>query len=456
MKQWLVRRGLLATVPAVALVLAFGACSSEPSGSTSAPGSAEVDAPVALAKDDELATTPAAAQRFRSLAKQFQHLPPAFEEPVFQPPPGFLPPKASARPLLDAQPVLGKGDAERFVRQGSRLRAEIAAEAKQKLVRAATVDVPLKSEGRIRVQPEGARLGVEFTTEGAKAGVDVEVAEGNATFPGAGPHGGDIVLRVTAEGVEDFVVLREKPTQPRVDYSVNVGEVAGLRLYDDTLEFLDKAGDPQLHVKPPRVVDADGVKHAAKLTLLGCNADTSGEAPWVRAVTAPGAQDCTLRVSWDDRRVIYPAIVDPVWATTGSLATARYRNAAIKLSTGIVLTCGGIGDLGVAIASCEQFNPASNGGIGAWAAATSMNTARNDFTLVSLAPASATNVLAVGGTGISTSERFNGTNAWTASTGDFSAGYFYPQAPAATSDGNFVVLIDTSGPPYRFNNSTNA
>ncbi|HYQ14542.1 MAG TPA: hypothetical protein VEQ58_02255, partial [Polyangiaceae bacterium] len=358
--------------------------------------------------------------------------------------------------MLEARPVLAKGDAERFVRQGSRLRAEVAGSVKQQLMRPATVDLPLKSEGRIRVQPDGAKLGVEFATEGAKAGVDVEVAEGNATFPGAGPHGGDIVLRVTGDGVEDYVVLREKPAQPRVDYTVSVGEVAGLRLYDDTLEFLDKSGDPQLHVKPPRVIDADGVKHAAKLALLGCNADTSGEAPWGRPVTAPGAQDCTLRVTWDDRRVIYPAIVDPVWATTGALATARYRNAAIKLSTGIVLTCGGIGDLGVAIASCEQFNPASNGGLGAWAAATSMNTARNDFTLVSLAPASATNVLAVGGTGLSTSERFNGTNAWAASTGDFSAGYFYPQAPAATSDGNFVVLIDTSGTPYRFNTSTNA
>ncbi|HYQ14949.1 MAG TPA: hypothetical protein VEQ58_04315, partial [Polyangiaceae bacterium] len=94
MKQWLVRRGLLATVPVASLVLAFGACSSEPSGSASAPGSAEVDAAVTQTKDDELTTTPAAAQRFSNLAKQFQHLPVEFKEPAFQPPPGFLPPKA--------------------------------------------------------------------------------------------------------------------------------------------------------------------------------------------------------------------------------------------------------------------------------------------------------------------------------------------------------------------------
>src|SRR5262245_25487254 len=124
MKQWLVRRGLLSTVPVAALVLAFGACSSEPNGAGKP--AADGAAPDAQATDtvDELLTTPQATERLARLAKQFVQLPATFEEPAFQPPPGMLPPKPSKpeSELGAPRAVLGKGDAKRFLRQGSRLR----------------------------------------------------------------------------------------------------------------------------------------------------------------------------------------------------------------------------------------------------------------------------------------------------------------------------------------------
>ena len=457
MKQWLVRRGLLATVPLATLAaLAFGACSSD-STTPNTPSGTDAATKPAAGGGEELATSPAASQRLTRLNRQFNHLPAELKEPPLRIPPGALPPKPRAvTPVAAPRAVLSKGEAVRFLHKDGRVRADVEASLKKEAIQSASVDLPLKANGRVRVQADNSPIGVEFSANGSAEKVEVEVADGVATYPGAAPGGGDIVYRVTRDSVEDFVILNQKPAQPFVDYTVDVQEVAGLRLYDNTLEFLDPSGDPQIRVRPPRVYDSDGVGREAKLSLPNCKADTNGEVPWNRPVTAPGANECTVRVSWDDKNVVYPAIVDPVWQTAGSLATARYRNAAVKLSTGSILVCGGINDLGIAIASCEVFNPAGGvGGAGAWAAATSMGTARNDFSLISLAPASPTNVLAVGGTGISTSERFNGTNAWTASIGDFSTGYFYPQMAAPTSDGNYVVLVDSNCTPYRFTTASN-
>lgn len=464
MKQWLVRRGLLAIVPIALVGLAFSACTSESGPANSERGRGD-HAEVARADGEELKALPVASERFARLSKRFIRNPVEPAEPApYQFPPGMIPPNpAPAREPLLSVPVLSKGDARSFLRQGERFRAQIDSALKPKTIRPATVDLPAAADGFVRVQPEGSAIGVEFATNGARGRAQIEVADGIASYPNGAPEGGDMVFRVTADSVEDFVVLDRKPTTPRVAYTVNVAEVPGLRLYDNTLEFLDAKGDPQIRVKPPRVVDADGTTHEATLSVNGCKFDTSGQLPWDRPVTAPGASRCEVSVSWNDATVAYPAIVDPVWATAGSLATARYRAAAVRLSTGFVMTCGGIGDLGIAIKSCETFNPAGGGGAGTWAAATAMGTARNDHTMFVLSPAS-TDVLAVGGSGTLTSERLTG-GVWAASTGDFSGAtvgcpscttYFNPQMPAMTSDGNYVVLIDSYNTPYKFSTATNA
>jgi MYXO-CTERM domain-containing protein len=460
MKQWLVRRGLLASLPLAAVVaLAVNACSSEPGGpggQQTAKNEATEDSPQTDAV--EVPRSANAALRLTRLTQQFVHVPVEVKQPAIRLPPGALPPRSlpdTKPPVVAPRPVLSKGEASQFIRQGSRLRAEVGSDVKRLLIKPASIELPSRSDGFVRVQPDGAALGVEFATKDAKPGVAVEVADGTASYPGAGPNGSDVILRVTGDSVEDFVVLQEKPATPFIDYTVKTEEVAGLRLYDNTLEFLDAGGDPQVRVKPPSVIDRDGVSHPASLSLQGCRADTSGLAPWGRPVTAPGAAQCTVRVSWTDTNVTYPAIVDPVWATAGSLATERWKNSAVRLSTGLVLTCGGEDKNGVALKSCETFNPAAASGAGAWSATTSMGTGRKNFSLLSLVPAS-TDVVAVGGdVTVFTSERFNGST-WTASTGDFSAGYFQPQAIAAvTSDGAYVVVIDYDDTPFRLPTATN-
>lgn len=469
MKQWLVRRGVLATVPVASLLVLFGACSSEslsPGGEQHGP-SAKTGATLPQANGIELEVKPSATQRFSRVAKQFFRAPQLEPEPkpyVF--PAGVVPPKPQpARDPIPARPVLSKGDAKGFVRQSERFRAQVDPYLKEKTLKPATVDLPATADGFVRVQADHSQIGVEFATRSANEKAEIEVAEGTASYPSGAPNGGDIIYRVTADSVEDYVVLDKKPATPRVDYRVNVSEVAGLRLYDNVLEFMDAKGEPQIRVKPPRVIDADGVVHEAFVKLDGCAFDTSSLPPGDRAVTAPGAKECSMSVSWDDSQVIYPAIVDPVWATAGSLAVARYRAGAVRMADGKVLTCGGIGDIGVAIKGCELYTPVANGA-GSWATSTAMNTARNDLTMFLLSPAS-TDVLAVGangGTGQFTSERITSAlSSWTNSVGDFGTvvgcpgctPYFNPALPAMTSDGAYVVLIDYQSTPYRYTTSTN-
>ena len=98
---------------------------------------------------------------------------------------------------------------------------------------------------------------------------------------------------------------------------------AGLRLVGGTLEVLDAAGTPRLRVAPPYIVGADGASTDATLAVTGCAVDTNPAPPWGRAVTAPGARVCQVKVSWPGSGVAYPAILDPRWTTTGSMGTAR-------------------------------------------------------------------------------------------------------------------------------------
>lgn len=451
MTQWLVRRGLLATVPVASLVLAFGACSSD----QLVPGerASESGSTTELAGGLEVAPSTKAQARLTQVSKQFMRaaVVPRQKAPELPVKPGVLPPPKRPIPAelpLEPRPVITKGEAHRFVSLGDRIRADVSADVKARGIRSANIDLPRGADGFVRIQPDDSPVGIEFATKGAKPGAPFEAADGVVTYAGAAPGGGDLMLRVNSNSVEDFVVLNERPAQPFVDYAVNVSDVAGLRLYDNTLEFLDRGGDPKIRVRPPELVDALGKTHKAKLALQDCAADTSHLLPWDRPVTPPGASECTVRVSWNDTTVAYPAILDPVWATADDLTTPRYRNAAVTLANGFVLTCGGLDSDGNALASCEVYNPGTNN----WATGATMKAARSQFTMILLG----NDVLAVGDITLRTSELLSA-GTWVTTLSDFSVNNgFSPLMPAATSDGAWVVLVDNYGRAYRYNVATKA
>ncbi|RYE85261.1 MAG: hypothetical protein EOO75_17155, partial [Myxococcales bacterium] len=121
-------------------------------------------------------------------------------------------------------------------------------------------------------------------------------------FPGALGAGTELRLRPRLDGIEDVVAFAHAPDREQVNYDLDVSAVAGLRLVDRTVEFLDAGGAPRLRMEPPYIVGADGQVAQADVEL-GCAHDASPVAPWGRAVVAPGAGECRLTVSWAGRGV---------------------------------------------------------------------------------------------------------------------------------------------------------
>lgn len=228
------------------------------------------------------------------------------------------------------------------------------------------IELPAGAAGQVRLADPASGVAVAFSLEGA-APVPAVVSGGYVLYPAAAPSGGDILHRVAPSGTEDLVHFVHAPARPELRYRVDVTRVAGLRLLQNTLEVLDATGAPRLRVAPPSLVDAGGRRFPAALALEGCHADTSARAPWGQPVTAPGAAACTVVVSWAGLDVRYPALVDPEWMATKSMAVERTLHAVARLTdpgsqpcdAGRVLVTGGVDKDGVVLASVELYEPLS-------------------------------------------------------------------------------------------------
>jgi hypothetical protein len=203
----------------------------------------------------------------------------------------------------------------------------------------------------VRITDHVSGLSVNFALQ-STSDSEIEIADDVAVYAGA-LRGADLLHRVHARGTEDFVAFEEKPEHEELEYLVDVSRVAGLRFLGGALELLDEAGAPRLRVNRPYVIDARGAKRDATLELEGCSYDESPAAPWGRPVTSPGSRRCIVRVRWDS--VEYPALVDPAWETTGSMAEPRAYHTATMLESGLVLVAGGFNECGI---SCNELTSA--------------------------------------------------------------------------------------------------
>ncbi len=255
---------------------------------------------------------------------------------------------------VGSRPVLGASVASGYELRDGYVRGLISGEGKQGAGRLASVELPTRASGQVRLEDDTSHVAVSFALRGA-LDMPVAVADGIAVYAGA-LAGADVIHRVHAEGTEDYIVFEGRPAEEWIAYDVDVSRVSGLRLVDDTLEFLDSGGAPRLRVDPPFLVDATGRRARATLTVDGCAFETTARAPWGRLVTAPRAPNCQVRVSWHD--VDYPAVLDPNWTSTGSMTTPRSQQTAAILASGEVLISGGI-DLFGSLLSAELYDPAS-------------------------------------------------------------------------------------------------
>jgi hypothetical protein len=298
---------------------------------------------------------------------------------------------------------------------GTHVRANMPNSVRADVVRPANVDLPRNAVDAAVVEDTASHMRVRFALKGASP-APATVGNGYALYTGA-IQGADLVQRVHAEGTEDYVVFENKPANEDLAYDVDVSEVPGLRLVGNSLEFLNAEGSPTLRVASPYVVDAAGKTHTAKLSVDGCAVDTNGADPWGRAVTAPGSKSCTVHVSWGN--ISYPAVVDPSWTATGSMATGRFFHASTVLSNGKVLVAGGQTPDYYDTNAAELYNPAT----GTWAATGGMSTSRSRFTTTLLPEGK---VLAAAGNGpegwwdlipINTAEIYNPTTGTWSNTG---------------------------------------
>jgi len=257
-------------------------------------------------------------------------------------------------------------------------------------MRRASVALPQRARDAFRIVDETTHVEAHVTLKGA-TDARAEVVEGHILYRQGFSGRADIVHRPSAVGTEDFLLFDEAPTGERLEYEVQLGEkVRGLRLVENVLELVDEGGAPRLRVAPPYVIDAEGNRHDAALSVEGCAVDSSRAAPWGREPVAAGASTCTVVVAWNERGVSYPAIVDPSWETTTSMATGRSSHAASLLSTGRVLIAGGqTGDYSYTN-TAELYDPSS----GTWAATGTMATSRSNLPAVQL---DATTVMVSGG-----------------------------------------------------------
>jgi hypothetical protein len=123
---------------------------------------------------------------------------------------------------------------------------------------------------------------VAFSLSGAQA-VPAETAALETVYRGALHQGGrafDVIYRLIPGGVEDFVFFHKRPGVERVSYAVDVSEVAGLRLVENVLEFLDADGAPRLRMRAPELLDARGAPHAAVVSVPDCRFDAPAVQPW--------------------------------------------------------------------------------------------------------------------------------------------------------------------------------
>jgi hypothetical protein len=236
------------------------------------------------------------------------------------------------------------------------------------------VAVPARGDGPVRLHDPASGMTLEVSLRGGSP-APADVVGDVVVYRGGLGRKGDTLQRLSADGLEDYVSIAARPARPELAYDVELGErVAGLRLVEGTLEFLDAGGAPRWRVARPYLVSVDGRRHGAELQLAGCAADTNLAAPWGRPPVPPGARRCTLLVRWSPG-MVYPILVDPGWIIGSSMLAERSVVASVVLSDGRILVAGGAQGpdvVGVPIAGAEIYDPATD----SWAVTGSMNSAR--------------------------------------------------------------------------------
>ena len=166
---------------------------------------------------------------------------------------------------------------------------------------------------------------------------------GTAVYPNQYGDGAHALLRATARGVEELEYFVSAPSRERLDYELTTTTGAKLVSSHGGLELLDGHSRAAWKMTTPVLIDARGTRHIAQVV-----------------VTADGQNRNHYSIDWSNSRVVYPAVLDPVWSAVGDLMTARTDHTATLLDDGRVLVAGGTNSSGPT-STVEIYDPlASN------------------------------------------------------------------------------------------------
>jgi hypothetical protein len=173
----------------------------------------------------------------------------------------------------------------------------------------ANITFPLQASGTRSVVVGKSKATIKIALQGA-SGAAAEFANGYVVYRGGLAAGGDMIVRPSLNGHEDYFLFGAKPTDESVAYQLTMPAGAGLRLTNNILELIGSNGTPLMHLSPPFLVDSNKTITKASLSVSGCSVDTSPKLPWKREPQAPGASTCLVTVSWKSAAVAYPALLD--------------------------------------------------------------------------------------------------------------------------------------------------
>jgi hypothetical protein len=251
-----------------------------------------------------------------------------------------------ARDFTDraARVLGGRGFTESPTGFRAKTRGEDAAAETGELSKATEMrlELPTRGDGTARLSlPSG--LAVELHERGAD-GPGWQI-QGAVAYPRSG---GTSYWRTTDSGFEEWLLLAAAGEGPAAEWEVKGGL---LRQDGDGVLVTDSSGQVQLRVTAPRAYGPGG--QAARA--------------WLRAEGELLALYTTARG---------PALVDPLWTTTGNMNTARYYHTATLLPSGQVLVTGGVGSDAGRLDDAELYDPTTT----LWTETTRMGTPRSQQT----------------------------------------------------------------------------
>jgi hypothetical protein len=356
---------------------------------------------------------------------------------------GPLPTTAFRHPMLAQQAAKldTAGAQPSYVAKQERVSRTLPFEPAERASIPAVTTLPGRADGALEIA-ERTGLSVRVSVKGARD-VPAESAGAFVVYPKAFGAGA-LLAHVTEDGVEDFVELPVRPARALVEYEVALSDqVAGLRLVDRTLEFLDAKGNPRLRMSPPTLSGSARRTLPAAVAVEGCAVDRNPLAPWGRPVVNPGARRCQVRLSWEAGDDFYPAVLDPIWTTTGDLATARFGHSMVKIGTnGLMMTCGGYDVALASMASCELYDEVT----ALWSATSPMPRARANFGMAYAAPVNpGPRVVAVGGEAsgatLAAIDLYNPASGNWAPGPSMSLGRAYLTATPLPNNSDFIVIL---------------